>query len=128
MARGVRALPSRSVKNQAMLGLDQLTPERRSLARNETLFRQGDKATAIYFVEAGRLRLERRTFDGRILVLGTTVSGNFFVEAALFADFFHCDAVATEPSQVCIYPKAAVLKALRADPTHAISLLSLVAH
>jgi len=111
-----------------MLGFDQPTLERRSLARKEALFRQGEKVTAIYFVETGRLRLERRTFDGRTLVLGTTLSGNFFVEAALFADIFHCDAVATEPSRVCIYPKAAVLNALRADPANAMSFLSLVAH
>ena len=111
-----------------MLGLDEQALERRSLARNEALFRQGEKVTAIYFVETGRLRLERRTFDGRTLVLGTTLSGNFFVEAALFADIFHCDAVATEPSQVCIYPKTAVLSALRADPANAMSFLSLVAH
>jgi CRP/FNR family transcriptional regulator, dissimilatory nitrate respiration regulator len=111
-----------------MLGLDEQTLERRSLARNEALFRQGEKVTAIYFVEAGRLRLERQTFDGRSLVVGTTSSGKFFVEAALFADIFHCDAVATEPSQVRVYPKAAVLDALRADPAIAISLLSLVAH
>jgi CRP/FNR family transcriptional regulator, dissimilatory nitrate respiration regulator len=111
-----------------MLGLDEQTLERRSLARNEVLFRQGDKVSAIYFVETGRLRLERQTFDGRSLVVGTTSSGNLFVEAALFADIFHCDAVATEPSQVRIYPKAAVLSALRADPANAMSLLSLVAH
>ncbi len=111
-----------------MLGLDEQTLERRSLARDEVLFRQGDKVNAIYFVEAGRLRLERQTFDGRSLVVGTTSSGKFFVEAALFADVFHCDAVATEPSQVCIYPKAAVLSALRADPANAMSFLSLVAH
>jgi CRP-like cAMP-binding protein len=111
-----------------MLGLDQQALERRSLARGEVLFRQGDKVTAIYFVEAGRLRLERRTFDGRLLVLGTTMAGKFFVEAALFADIFHCDAVATEPTQVCVYPKAAVLDALRADPANAMSFLALVAH
>jgi CRP-like cAMP-binding protein len=40
-----------------MLGLDEQTLERRSLARNEALFRQGEKVTAIYFVEAGRLRV-----------------------------------------------------------------------
>ncbi len=111
-----------------MLGLDEQTLERRSLARNEALFRQGEKVTAIYFVEAGRLRLERQTFDGRSLVVGTTSSGKFFVEAALFADIFHCDAVATEPSQVRIYPKSEVLNALRADPANAMSFLSLVAH
>jgi CRP-like cAMP-binding protein len=111
-----------------MLGLDEQTLERRTLARNEMLFRQGQKVTAIYLVEVGRLRLERQTFDGRSLVVGTTSSGKFFVEAALFADIFHCDAVATEPSRVCIYPKAAVLNALRADTENAMSFLALLAH
>jgi CRP/FNR family transcriptional regulator, dissimilatory nitrate respiration regulator len=111
-----------------MLTLDPQTLERRSLARNEVLFRQGEKVTAIYFVEAGRLRLDRRTFDGRSLVLGTTPAGEFFVEAALFAEVFHCDAVATEPSQVRVYPKAALLDTLRTDPANAMSFLALMAH
>ncbi len=111
-----------------MLALDPQALERRSLARNEVLFRQGDKVTAIYFIEAGRLRLERRTFDGRLLVLGTTAAGEFFVEAALFSDIYHCDAVATEPSQLRVYPKAVVLNALRADSTSAMSFLALMAH
>src|SRR5712692_4957883 len=108
--------------------LDQAALGRRSLARNEVLFRQGDKVTAIYFVEAGRLQLERRTFDGHRLVLGTTPAGEFFVEAALFAETFHCDAVAAEPSQVRVYPKALVLSALRTDPANAMSFLALMAH
>lgn len=111
-----------------MLALDQHALERRSLARNEVLFRQGEKVSAIYFIEAGRLRLDRRTFDGRTLILGTTPANEFFVEAALFAEIFHCDAVATEPSRVRIYPKAAVLNALRTDPASAMSFLKLVAH
>jgi CRP-like cAMP-binding protein len=92
------------------------------------LFGQGDKVAAIYFVDAGRLRLERRTFDGRLLILGITPAGQFFVEAALFADIFHCDAVAAEPSQVSVYPKEAVLQALRSDPGNAMSFLALMAH
>ncbi len=103
-----------------MLGLDEHALQRRSLARNETLFRQGDKIAAIYFVEAGRLRLERRTFDGRLLILGVTPANQFFVEAALFSESFHCDAVATEPSRVRIYPKTALLTTLSADPTSAL--------
>jgi CRP/FNR family transcriptional regulator, dissimilatory nitrate respiration regulator len=111
-----------------MLALDPQALERRTLVRNELLFKQGDKVTAIYFVETGRLRLDRRTFDGRVLTLGTTQADNFFVEAALFADIFHCDAVATEPSRVRIYPKIALLDALRKDPASAMSFLKLVAH
>jgi CRP-like cAMP-binding protein len=38
-----------------MLSLDETKLERRSLARNELLFRQGDKVQAIYFIEEGRL-------------------------------------------------------------------------
>jgi CRP-like cAMP-binding protein len=111
-----------------MLALDEQKLERRSLARKEILFRQGDKVTAIYFVETGRLRLERRTFDGRSLILGTTPAGEFFVEAALFSDTFHCDAVATELSRVRVYPKDTVLNALRTDSASAMAFLALIAH
>jgi len=111
-----------------MLALDQQALESRSLARNEALFRQGDKVTAIYFIETGRLRLDRRTFDGRTLIVGTAPAGEFFVEAALFADIFHCDAVAAEPSRVRIYPKTTVLTALRTDSASAMSFLALISH
>jgi CRP-like cAMP-binding protein len=111
-----------------MLLLNEAKLERRSLRRNEMLFRQGEKVQAIYFIEQGRLRLDRRTFDGRSLVFGTSCAGEFFVEAALFAEIFHCDAVATEPSRVRIYPKAAVLKALNTDPSTALSFVRVMAH
>src|SRR3974390_1037129 len=110
-----------------MLSLDETKLERRSLTRGELLFRQSDKVRAIYFIEEGRLRLDRRTFDGRSLVFGASSVGEFFVEAALFADVFHCDAVATEPSRVRIYPKAAILNALHTDPSAALSFLKLMA-
>src|SRR5262245_29475341 len=109
-----------------MLALDPQTLERRSLARNDVLFRQGDKVNAIYFIEVGRLRLERRTFDGRRLILGTTPANQFFVEAALFSEIYHCDAVASEPSRVRVYPKTAVLTALNTDPASALAFLKLV--
>ena len=111
-----------------MILLDETRLERRSLARNELLFRQRDKVHAIYFIEEGRLRLDRRTFDGRALVFGTSCAGEFFVEAALFAEIFHCDAVATEPSRVRVYPKAAVLQVLSTDPSSAVPFLKLMAH
>ncbi len=110
-----------------MLALDERALERRLLARNEILFRQGDQASAIFFIEAGRLRLQRHTFDGRSLILGSAEAGEFFVEAALFSDVFHCDAVAAEPSRVRLYPKALLLNTLRTDPASALSFLALLA-
>jgi CRP-like cAMP-binding protein len=111
-----------------MFSLDENKLERRSLTRNEFLFRQDDSVQAIYFIEEGRLRLDRHTFDGRSLVFGTSSAGEFFVEAALFAESFHCDGIATEPSRVRIYPKAAVLNALNTNPSSVIPFLKRLAH
>ncbi len=110
-----------------MLALDRLGSGTHALARDEVLFRRGDKTTAVYFVEAGRLRLERRTFDGRLLILYTAHAGEFFAEASLFSDVYHCDAVAVEPSRVRIYPKAAILDVLHNDPESALSFLAVIA-
>src|SRR5271167_3584899 len=88
----------------------------RELGSGDLLFRQGDQAAAIYKVESGRLRLIRRTVDDHLVILHTARRGEFFAEAALFAEAYHCDAVAAAPSRVRVYPKARVLEALRTDP------------
>ncbi|WIM09242.1 Crp/Fnr family transcriptional regulator [Enhydrobacter sp.] len=88
----------------------------RELANGEPLFRQGDPVTAIYRVESGRLRLVRRTIDDHLVILHTAREGEFFSEAALFAEAYHCDAVATAPSRIRVYAKKAIKDALRTDP------------
>jgi CRP/FNR family transcriptional regulator, dissimilatory nitrate respiration regulator len=99
----------------------------RDLAAGETLFRQGEPATAIYQVESGRLRMIRRTIDDHPLSLHTARRGEFFAEASLFADTYHCDAVAATQTRVRIYPKAKVMAALRADPALAESFMARLA-
>ncbi|HEV2303386.1 MAG TPA: Crp/Fnr family transcriptional regulator [Stellaceae bacterium] len=99
----------------------------RELALGELLFRQGDRAAAIYRVESGRLRLIRRTVDDHLVILHTARRGEFFAEAALFADAYHCDAVAAAPSRVRVYPKAQVMEALRSDPTLAEAFMARLA-
>lgn len=81
----------------------------KALARGEALFRQGDAKTGVFEVTLGRLRLERRTFDGRLVVLHTARAGELFAEASLFADAYHCDAVAITDAVVDVYDKAALL-------------------
>jgi CRP-like cAMP-binding protein len=89
----------------------------RTLDVGEFLFRRGDPATAVYFVEQGRLRLERRTFDGKLIPFHTARAGETFAEAALFATRYHCDAVALDHStRVRVRLKAVVLARLGDDP------------
>jgi CRP-like cAMP-binding protein len=100
----------------------------RSLATGELLFRQGDRAAAIYKVENGRLRLIRRTVDDHLVILHTARRGEFFAEASLFAEAYHCDAVAAAQSRVRVYSKAIMMEALRTNPALAEAFMARLAH
>jgi CRP-like cAMP-binding protein len=99
----------------------------RNLAAGEVLFKQGDRAAAIYKVESGRLRLIRRTVDDHLVVLHTARSGELFAEASLFSEVYHCDAVAAASSRVRVYPKATLIAALRTEPTFAEAFMARLA-
>src|SRR5215472_15751356 len=99
----------------------------RVLASGELLFRQGDPAAAIYKVESGRLRLIRRTLDDHLVILHTARRGEFFAEDSLFADTYHCDAVAAVQSSVRVYPKEIVINALCTNPALAEAFMAQLA-
>jgi CRP-like cAMP-binding protein len=100
----------------------------RALAAGEVLFRQGDRANAIFEVAQGRMRLIRHTIDNRPVTLHTARAGELFAEAALFADRYHCDAVAASESRVHVYPKRALLAAFRDDPALSARFMATLAH
>ena len=90
----------------------------RTLEAGEFLFRQGDAAMFVFAIERGQLRLERRTFDGRLVPLHLARAGETFAEAALFADHYHCDVVALTDAVVKALPKAALLAELEHSRGH----------
>ena len=99
----------------------------RELTPGEALFRQGDRATAIFAVERGRLRLVRHTADDRRVVLHTAHPDELFAEAALFAEAYHCDAVADIPSRVRVLSKPTLLAAFRSNPDLAQDFMAILA-
>jgi CRP/FNR family transcriptional regulator, dissimilatory nitrate respiration regulator len=99
----------------------------RTLQAGESLFRQGDAATFVFAIEQGQLRLERRTFDGRLVPLHLARAGETFAEAALFADRYHCDAVALTDAVVKALPKAVLLAELEQAGGHAPTLVHAMA-
>jgi CRP-like cAMP-binding protein len=98
------------------------------LEAGETLFRQGDRAVAIFEVEQGRMRLVRHSIDNHPVPIHTARAGELFAEAALFADRYHCDAVAVVKSRVHAYPKRALIAAFRNDPDLAERFIAVLAH
>lgn len=100
---------------------------RRDLAAAETLFRQGDPAAAVYIVERGRIALRRHLAHGATVTVHVARAGDGFAEAALFADRYHCDAVAAAASTVAAIPKRALLDAMRGDPVLAAAVTAQLA-
>jgi CRP/FNR family transcriptional regulator, dissimilatory nitrate respiration regulator len=100
----------------------------RDLVAGESLFQQRDPAAAIYKVESGRVRLIRRTVDDHLVILHTARRGEFFAEASLFAEAYHCDAIAAVASRVRVYPKASVMTALHSNPALAEAFMARLAH
>ena len=100
----------------------------RKLEAGQTLFRQGDKASAVFEVEQGRVQLIRHTVDDHPVVMHTARQGHLFAEAALFASTYHCDAVAPVAALVRAYPKRDLLAALRADSARAERFMAALAH
>ena len=98
-----------------------------SLAAGAPLFHQGDTAGAVYAVASGTVRLERDTADGHTIVIHRARAGESLAEAALYADTYHCDAIAEVPARVIVYPKDAMLALLRADATTAQTLTAALA-
>ena len=88
----------------------------KSYAPNEAIFNQGEKASHIYAVEKGQVKLERPTIEGRSIIMYTAYSGDSFAEAALFSEAYHCNAIAACASVVHFYPKQEILDILLSNP------------
>ena len=102
--------------------------KRRMLRAGESLFRTGDPVHGIFAIESGRIQMLRYDIQGRPLVLYTGIQGDLFAEAALFAETYHCDAVAVADATVRIFSKSALLSLFARDPAAAQKFTALIAH
>lgn len=93
-----------------------VAPRQRRLATGEPLFRRGEPTVGVFFLAAGRLRMQRATPDGATVSVHVARVGELFAEASLFAERYHCDAVAETDCMVWHYPKDVLIAYLRGDP------------
>ncbi len=80
------------------------------------LFRQGDAARGLFLLKVGKVRLLRHTSDGNEVILHTARPGESLAEASLFAEHYHCEAVALEDSVAMLAPKERLHALLRTHP------------
>ncbi len=99
----------------------------RTLDAESVLFRQGDSVHEVFVVDQGQVRLQRHTVEGVRLTLQTAGAGALLATASLFADRYHCDAVADMPSRIEVFSRQTVLDALSNRPDAARSVMAALA-
>ncbi len=98
-----------------------------SVSKGDYIFRQGEAANYVFMLISGKIRLERHLSDGQILIIHQTSQQESFAEAALFSDFYHCDAKAVKDVKIEVISKNTILTKISNDPEFAISFVELLA-
>ena len=96
--------------------LSQLAEREVMLAEGEILFRLGDKIQSMFLVASGSVRLVRYLPHGPALTLQLAASDSILAEASLFADTYHCDAVAVSAAHLFAIPRRIVEEAVTREP------------
>jgi CRP/FNR family transcriptional regulator, dissimilatory nitrate respiration regulator len=123
MDRSADALPA-ELRALLPAGLHGLC-ERQFHARGARVFHAGRRPSAMYFVRAGEVVLQRSGEDGELLVLQRTRHG-FVGEASLQTDRYHCDAVVVADAELTRIPRQALLDALNADAAFALRWIGML--
>ena len=93
--------------------------------RAETLFRAGDRASGLFVMLCGAVKVIKEDALGNENVLHIIRPGNFLAEAAVFqGDDFPCSAVALESGQTLLVARAALLALIAANPALALRMLA----
>lgn len=92
------------------------------LTAREILFRQDDPVTHCYEVITGRVRLMRHLPDGKELTLQIAGPGDLLAEASLFAERYHCDAMADRDTQLSGIDRTVFRQFLMANPETLLAL------
>ncbi|MGF1535460.1 MAG: Crp/Fnr family transcriptional regulator [Elainellaceae cyanobacterium] len=81
----------------------------RLLSKGETIYQCGDRIEAVYYLEAGSVKLTRCTPDGRLFTFRTVAAGELFGETDLYLDAHECEACVEVDSHVVVYPRDEVM-------------------
>ena len=88
----------------AMGQLDQIIGRRRRLARDERLYKRGERFGNLYAIRFGHFKTFQLQPGGEQQITGFQMAGELLGMDAISTDRHACDAVALEDSEVCEIP------------------------
>ena len=84
--------------------------------RGEYLYRSGERFTSLYAVRRGFFKCTALLDNGRDQVTGFALTGEVFGTDGIGQESYTCNAVALEPSEVCIIPYSGLQNFAHAIP------------
>jgi CRP/FNR family transcriptional regulator, dissimilatory nitrate respiration regulator len=114
-----------STRPEFPAGLAHLAVER-TFDAGEAVFRMGAAARHVHFLAEGRVTLSRFGSQGEEVAIHAARPGEFFAEASLHSERYHCTAVVAQPARVASIPSDELRALLRRDAEFAMHWLAIV--
>jgi CRP-like cAMP-binding protein len=117
-----KAAPARSATKMGRLAPSLFTalgaaPSRSLYLPKEAVYRQGESADAVFYVENGQVQISVESELGKVGIIAVLASGAFFGEACLSGQpLYLASAFALANSVVCRIEKEAMVRVLREQP------------
>jgi CRP/FNR family cyclic AMP-dependent transcriptional regulator len=93
--------------------------------KNQVIFSQGERADAVYYIQAGKVKMTVISEHGKEAVVGILERGAFVGESCLVGQNIHtATATALEDSRLQRIDKAPMLRMLQEEPTFAEAFMS----
>lgn len=92
----------------------------RDYRNRQTIFAQGDKADAMFYVQNGNVKLTVESKSGKKAVIAILRHGDFFGEGCLARQsLWTSTAMAIQPSTIARVKRAAIVRIIRREPAFA---------
>ena len=91
-----------ALNEEELQKLDNLVTTRHKKVRGDTLYRNGEKFSALYAIRTGFFKTSVAAEDGRDQVTGFQMAGEVIGLDGIVSDHHTCDAVALEDAEVCV--------------------------
>jgi CRP/FNR family transcriptional regulator, dissimilatory nitrate respiration regulator len=98
-----------------------------AMARNETIFLEGDKGAGFYIVVSGKVKVFKVSAEGKEQILHIYGPGQPIGEVPVFAGHnFPANAQAVEKSRLLFFPRQAFVDLITAHPSLALNMLAVL--
>jgi CRP-like cAMP-binding protein len=97
-----------------------------SFDQGERVFHNGAAARHVHFLASGQVTLSRFGPQGEPVSIHVALAGEYFAEASLHSERYHCDAVVAQPAVVASIPSTALRDLLRRDADFALQWVAIL--